>query len=94
MASTVVIAGEGEYESDRTMRLSAGDIRQCLGHEVTYCVPDVLEDVPNFPVSRFGGLEALAEAQLLVIYTRFRRLPDDQMESIVGYIRRGGPSSG
>ena len=94
MASTVVIAGEGEYESDRTMRQLACDIRHSLGHEVIYCVPDVLEDVPNFPVSRIAGLEALAEAQLLVIYTRFRRLPDDQMESIVRYVRRGGPVIG
>jgi uncharacterized protein len=89
-----VIAGEGEYQSDRTMRHVAADIKDCLGHEVTYCVPDVMEDVPDFPVSHIAGLDALAEAHLLIIFTRFRRLPDADMEKIVNYVGRGRPVIG
>ena len=40
MTSTVVIAGEGEYQSDRTMRQVADDLERDLGHKVTYCVPE------------------------------------------------------
>jgi type 1 glutamine amidotransferase len=91
MTSTVVIAGEGEYQSDRTMRQVADDLERDLGHKVTYCVPDLLADAPNFPLSRIVGLDALAGAQLLVIYTRFRQLPNEQMDRIAKYIREGGP---
>jgi len=94
VTSTVVIAGEGEYGSHQTMRQVADDLERVLAHKVTYCVPDVLDDVPEFPVSRIAGLEALEDAQLLVIYTRFRRLPDDEMSHVVDYVRRGAPVVG
>jgi type 1 glutamine amidotransferase len=86
----VVLAGEGEYQSDRTMRAVAEDLRTQLAAHVTYQVPDVLPDYPDFPLSSFGGLAALADADLLVIYTRFRRLPDEEMAQLAGFRARGG----
>jgi type 1 glutamine amidotransferase len=84
------LAGEGEYRSDETMRVVAADLREALSAEVTYRVPDVLEDYPTFPPSSFGDLGGLASADLLVVYTRFRQLPDAEMEALGAYLARGG----
>jgi uncharacterized protein len=94
MISTVVVAGDGEYESHQTMQVVAKDIEQQLGHHVSFCSPDIIEDNPGFPVSSFAGLEALADADLLVIFTRFRRLPEEQMQLFVDYVSRNGPVVG
>ena len=40
------------------------------------------------------GLEALRSADLLVLFTRFRDLPDDQMQYLVDYIESGRPVIG
>ena len=94
MIQTVVMAGEGEYESHVTMRSVAEDLEKKLGHHVTFSTPDVVEDVPDFPLSRFSDLDTLKDADLLVVYTRFRRLPDEQMQLVVDYVERAGPVVG
>jgi type 1 glutamine amidotransferase len=86
----VVLAGEGEYQSDETMRPVAADLREALSADVTYRVPDVLADFPDFPASSFGDLDVLTTADLLVVYTRFRRLPDAEMAALAAYLERGG----
>jgi uncharacterized protein len=86
----VVLAGEGEYGSDQTMRGVAADLRSQLGAEVSFRVPDVLPDYPEFPRSSFGDLADLATADLLVIYTRFRQLPEPEMAALAAYRARGG----
>jgi len=47
---------------------------------------------PN--ISNIPGLEALDSADLMVIFTRFRDLPDDQMRHIVRYLDAGKPIVG
>jgi type 1 glutamine amidotransferase len=48
--------------------------------------PNQLNNIP--------GLEALDSADLMVILTRFRDLPDDQMKHIVDYVESGKPIVG
>jgi uncharacterized protein len=91
MKKIVALAGEGEYESDRTMRPVVDQIGSALGAEVIFRTPDPLEDMPKFPPSSFGNLDILAEADLLILFTRFRILPADEMAAIAGYLARGGP---
>ena len=90
MSKIVFLAGEGEYESDRTMRPVAEDLHREIGADIVYRTPDVLPDMPLFPSSSFGDLDDLADADLLVIYTRFRILPDEEMRRIVEFCERGG----
>jgi type 1 glutamine amidotransferase len=92
--NVVILAGEGEYSSGTVMELFQHDIEKQLGAKATLCVADPLEDLPDLPLSRFAGIEALADADLLAIYTRFRRLPDDEMELLDSYLKRGGPVLG
>jgi type 1 glutamine amidotransferase len=95
MTRVVVLAGEGEYGSDSTMTAFADDLRRTLPDvELDYRTPDVLEDYPTFPKSSFGDLSVLREADVLVVYTRFRVLPDHEMEEIAAYVERRGTVMG
>jgi type 1 glutamine amidotransferase len=85
----VVLAGEPEYDSHHTMRGLAEEIADRRGLALDYRTPTVIEDEPEFPESSFGGLDALATADLLVVYTRFRRLPDPEMEALQDYLQHG-----
>jgi type 1 glutamine amidotransferase len=40
------------------------------------------------------GLEALKDADLMILFTRFRNLPDEQMKHIVDYVNSGRPIIG
>jgi type 1 glutamine amidotransferase len=95
MTHAVIFAGEGEYTSHETMRAVEEDLTRDLGFEVTFCSPDVLDDIPHFPQSKLGGgFEALESADLLLVYTRWRQLPNEQMLLLARYIARGGPVIG
>ena len=86
----VVLAGDPEYGSEVSMRPIADLLAREAGIEVDYRTPSVIADEPDFAESSFGGLEELADADLLIIYTRFRRLPDPEMEAISQFLDRGG----
>jgi len=90
VSKVVFLVGEGEYESSTTMRPISDQISRWPDVTVDYRVPDVLEDWPNFPPSTFGGLQTLETADLLVLFTRFRVLPDEEMIAIAAFIERGG----
>jgi uncharacterized protein len=89
MTHVAILAGEGEYGSDASMQVIERDLT-AQGLEVTYSTPDVLGDYPSFPVSRFSDLDSIAGADVLVVYTRFRRLPDEQMAILERYLDGGG----
>ncbi|MCU1526639.1 MAG: hypothetical protein JWP75_402 [Frondihabitans sp.] len=90
MSRIVVLAGEGEYESATTMKPVADSIAEHLDAHLTYRTPDVLEDWPSFPSSSFGSLESLHGADLLIFYTRFRILPDAELQALAEYLDQGG----
>ena len=48
----------------------------------------------NAPVHNIPGLEALKSADLMIVFARFCRLPDDQMQHIVEYAESGRPIIG
>lgn len=54
----------------------------------TVLIDDVLQGGEG---NSINGLDALETADLLVLYLRFRQLPDDQLELLQKYIDRGGP---
>ena len=89
-----ILAGEGEYSSGTVMELFQHDVESALGWKTTLCVAHPLDDVPDFPMGTFPGLGALDGADLLVVYTRFRRLPDEEMECIERYLKRAAPVLG
>lgn len=89
MSSVVFLVGEGEYGSSEALTWLARELADD-GNDVTYFVSDVLEDMPDFPRSSFGDISALDEADLLVLFIRFRNLPDAEMEAVQRFVERGG----
>lgn len=92
----VLVSGDEEYRSEEALTqlgkiLSA---RHGFGCRVVYAIdPDTGAIDPN-QRKNIPGLEALRDADVMVIATRFRTLPDEQMKEVDAYLRRGKPVIG
>lgn len=90
----VFIANDHEYRSEQSCPLLAKILAKHHGFRCT-----VLFGVDENGFIKAGdapipGLEALEEADLLVFFTRFMKLPDEQADLLVDYFERGGPVVG
>jgi type 1 glutamine amidotransferase len=91
----VLISGDEEYRSEEAIPQLAKILSKHHGFRCTVLFaidPKTGEVNPN--VSNIPGLEALQSADLMVIFTRFRNLPDEQMKFIVDYVEAGKPIIG
>lgn len=92
----VLISGDEEYRSEETLPALGKILAKHHGFKCTVLFainpqdgtidPNVNNNIP--------GLEALESADLMVIFTRFRNLPDEQMKYIVDYVESGKPVVG
>jgi len=91
----VLVSGDEEYRSEEALpqlaRILARHGFECTvlfavdPADGTIC-PNVTDYIP--------GLEALVRADLLILFTRFRNLPDRQMRFLADYIESGRPVIG
>ena len=89
----VLVSGDDEYRSEQALPQLAAILSQRHGFDCTVLFaidpadgtvrPDLNTNIP--------GLEALDSADLLVLFTRMRDLPDAQMKHIVDYVEAGKP---
>jgi hypothetical protein len=88
----VFISGDEEYRSEEGLPQLAKilAVRHGFHCTVLFAVDKDGSINPNRS-DNIPGLEALDSADLMVILTRFRDLPDDQMEHIVKYVESGKP---
>ncbi len=94
--SIVFISGDEEYRSEESLPMLAQLMAKRYGFNCTVLFsldPKTGEISPNYP-SNIPGLEVLQKADLMVILTRFRELPDAQMKFIDEYIKAGKPVVG
>ncbi|MDH4410374.1 MAG: ThuA domain-containing protein [Verrucomicrobiales bacterium] len=92
----VFICGDEEYRSEEALPMLAKILSQRHGFDATVLFPIDLEKGfinPN-EQKNIPGTEALAEADLLVIFTRFRDLPADQTAPITAFLNAGKPVIG
>ncbi len=92
----VLISGDEEYRSEEALTQLAKILATHHGFDCTvlYAIdPESGEIAPNNQ-QNIPGLESLREAELMVIATRFRNLPDDQMKEIDEYLKSGRPVIG
>jgi type 1 glutamine amidotransferase len=91
----VFVTGDEEYRSEESMPMLAKILHHDHGFKVTVCYALDQNGVidPN-NLKNIAGLEALDDADLMVLFTRFRQLPDDQLERIVRYAGSGKPMAG
>ncbi len=95
--SVVLIAGDEEYRSEEAMSQLGKILSQRNGFDCTVLYsqhsgdPGVID--PNHQTN-IPGLEALRTADLMIIATRFRNLPNSQMKEIDDYLKSGRPVVG
>ncbi len=91
----VLIAGDDEYRSEELIPqlgriLAAHHGGQCT---VLFAV-DPKTGIIDPAAQNIPGLKALDTADLMVIFTRYRELPDEQMKHLADYIESGRPIVG
>lgn len=89
----VLISGDEEYRSEQALPQLAKILSERQGFECTVLFAIDAKDGTINPDQRnnIPGLEALDHADLMVLFTRFRDLPDSQMKHIVDYVDSGRP---
>ena len=91
----VFVTGDEEYRSEEGMPMLARILAEKHGFDckVLFATDKDGTIEPN-RVDHIPGLDALKTADLLVIFTRFRDLPDDQMKAFADYLDSGRPVVG
>ena len=91
----VFVTGDEEYRSEESMPMLAKILDKTHGFRVSVCYAlDSDGSINPDNLSNIAGLEALDDADLMVMFTRFRKLPDDQLERITRYAESGKPMMG
>lgn len=91
----VLVSGDEEYRSEEALPQLGKILAKHHGFKCTvlFAIDPKTGDInPN--VSNIPGLEALKTANLMIISTRYRHLPDEQMQHIVDYVEAGKPIIG
>jgi len=93
----VFVSGDEEYRSEEVLPALAKIMNQHHGFNCTVLfaqdprAPGIIN--PNYG-ENIPGLQTLASADLMVNFTRFRALPDEQMQHIDNYLKSGKPLIG
>jgi type 1 glutamine amidotransferase len=92
----VLISGDEEYRSEEALPQLAKILSTHHGFRCTVLFAIDPADGTINPDKRnnIPGLEALKTADLMIIFTRFRDLPDEQMKHVVEYLEAGKPVIG
>lgn len=88
----VLVSGDEEYRSEEALpqlgRILA--IHHGFKCTVVFAIDPETGEINPMHNANIPGLQALDSADLMVIATRFRDLPDEQMQHIDDFLRRGG----
>ena len=92
----VLVSGDEEYRSEEALPQLAKILAKRHGFSCTVLFAIDRKDDSINPNQRdnIPGLEALDKADLMILFTRYRDLPDDQMKHIVDYVESGRPVVG
>jgi type 1 glutamine amidotransferase len=92
----VFVTGDEEYRSEESMPQLAKILAVHHGFTCTvlFGIDPKTGEIDPCTVDNIPGLAALDKADLMVLFTRFRDLPDDQMKHIMDYTNSGRPIVG
>jgi hypothetical protein len=97
MKNIVLISGDEEYRSEEMLPQLAKILSQKHGFNCTVLfAQDVAQPGfvnPNYSFN-IPGLKHLQQADLVILFTRFRALPTEQMHFFEGYLKEGKPIIG
>src|SRR5450755_2145537 len=89
----VLVSGDEEYRSEEALPQLGKILAKHHGFKCTVLFaidPKTGEINPNV-TNNIPGLEQLKTADLMIIATRFRNLPEEQMQHIADYVESGKP---
>jgi hypothetical protein len=91
-----LVSGDEEYRSEEALPQLAKILAKRHGFKCTvlFAVDPATGEINPDVVNNIPGLEALKTADLLIVFTRFRDLPDEQMQHVVDYVNAGKPVIG
>jgi type 1 glutamine amidotransferase len=89
----VLVSGDEEYRSEEALPQLARILSEHHGFKCTVLFAvDPADGTVNPNVNNnIPGLEALGTADAMILFTRFRDLPDDQMKHIADFVNAGKP---
>lgn len=89
----VFVTGDEEYRSEESMPMLAKIMAVHHGFKCTvlFGINKESGEIDPVTVDNIPGLRALTNADLMVLFTRFRELPDEQMKYIIDYTNSGKP---
>ena len=92
----VFVTGDEEYRSEDSMPQLARILATHHGFKCTvlFAINKKTGEIDPKTVDNIPGLEALKKADLMVLFLRFRELPDKQMKFIIDYTDSGKPIMG
>jgi len=92
----VFVTGDEEYRSEDSMPQLAKILAVHHGFRCTvlFAINRDSGEIDPVTVDNIPGLAALQTADLMVLFTRFRELPDAQMKYIIDYTNSGKPIVG
>lgn len=97
MPHVVLVSGDEEYRSEEALPQLAKILNKHYGFNCTVLFaqdpakPGIVD--ANYS-HNIPGLEHLKNADMMVLFTRFRALPDDQMKHIDDFLKSGKPVLG
>jgi hypothetical protein len=92
----VFLAGDDEYRSEDLIPQLAKILAVHHGFKCTvlFAVNKETGEIDPGTLDNIPGLEALKRADMMVMFLRFRELPDEQMKCIIDYTNSGKPIMG
>lgn len=91
----VFVTGDEEYRSEESMPMLAAITERELNAKVTVCYAlDSLGFIDPNRSNHIAGLEALETADVMVLFTRFRALPANELKYITDFAESGKPMIG
>ena len=92
----VLVAGDEEYRSEEALPMLAALLTERHGFRCTtlFSLDPQTGTIDPDRQDHLPGLAVLSEADLVVLFTRFRRLPDEEMAHVVAYVESGRPLIG
>ncbi len=89
----VIVTGDDEYRSEESMPQLGKILSAHHGFKVTvlFAIDKETGTIDPAAQDNIPGLEALDSADLMILFLRFRALPDDQMKHIMDYTDSGKP---
>jgi type 1 glutamine amidotransferase len=92
----VLVSGDEEYRSEEALTQLGKILSDRHGFKCTvlYAIDPKDGTINPNVTGNIPGLEALMDADLMVIATRFRSLPDDQLRYVAEYLDAGKPVVG